>query len=104
MRQFAAEFSQNAYETLLVKEVAIGDYISYNEGALGVSAVARKHMVTLMEDLNQQKQYKEESFYIACSLADRYLVNCAVSGKRAPCLIKLAVIATLLSAKLEQSV
>lgn len=58
-------------------------------------------MLTLMEDLNREKQYKEETLFIAASLADRYLVNLAVKNQPAPSLIRLAIIATLLSAKLE---
>ena len=61
-------------------------------------------MVTLLEELNRLKAYKEETFYLACSLADRYLVNIAVQRKKAPCLIRLAITCTLMSAKLEQPI
>lgn len=61
-------------------------------------------MVTLLEELNRLKAYKEETFYLACSLADRYLVNVAVKGQKAPCLIRLAIVCTLMSAKLEQPI
>ena len=61
-------------------------------------------MLTLLEDLNRLKSYKEETFYLACSLADRYL-NCkAESQEKAPCLIHLAIVCTLLACKLEQPV
>ena len=59
-------------------------------------------MITLLEDLNRLKHYKEETLYLAASLVDRYLVNLAVKNQPAPCLIKLAVIATLMAAKLEE--
>ena len=55
----------------------------------------------LVEQLDRLKSYKEETFYLACSLADRYLVNVAVQRQRAPCLIRLAIVCTLMSAKLE---
>jgi len=42
--------------------------------------------------------------YLSASLADRYLVNLVVKNERAPCLIKLAVIATLMAAKLEEPI
>ena len=61
-------------------------------------------MVTLLEDLNRLKSYKEESLYLAASLCDRYLVNLAVKSVKAPCLIKLAVIGTLMAAKLEEPI
>ena len=41
---------------------------------------------------------------MACSLADRHLVNLAIQGCKAPCLIHLAIVCTLISAKLEQAI
>lgn len=86
---------------MLSNEFAIGDYISFAANKLLVQEQARRHMITLLEDLNKNKQYKEETLYLAASLADRYLVNLAVKGEKAPCLITLAVISTLMAAKLE---
>ena len=83
-------------------EFAIGDYLDWPEGKLQVSPQARKHMITLIEDLNRIKEYKEETLYLAASLGDRYLVNLAVKNQPAPCLILLAVITTLMAAKLEE--
>ena len=60
-------------------------------------------MVTLLEELNYLKRYKEETFYLALSIADRYLVKVTVAQTAAsPCLITLAVVATLIAAKIEQ--
>ena len=61
-------------------------------------------MITLLDELNRLKEYKEETFYLACSLADRYLVNAAVKRQKAPCLIRLAIVSTLMSAKLGQPI
>ena len=61
-------------------------------------------MMTLMEELNRLKSYKEETFYLACSLADRYLFITAMTRQRAPCLIRLAIVCTLMAAKLEQPI
>lgn len=61
----------------------------------------RQQMVMLIEDLNTLKEYKLETLYLSVSLADRYLVNIAVQGKPAPCLITLAVVCVLIAAKLE---
>ncbi len=61
-------------------------------------------MITLIEDLNRLKNYKEETLYLAASLSDRLLVNLAVKNQPAPCLIKLAVISTLMAAKLEEPI
>lgn len=103
-RQFAPEYSQSSYLSMLEKEFAIGDYLDWQEGLMRVSDQARRHMITLIEDLNRLKKYKEETLYLAASLADRLLVNLAVKNKEAPCLIKLAVITTLMAAKLEEPI
>ena len=89
---------------MLRKELSIGDYINFSEGQTFISNQARRHMVTLLEDLNRLKEYKEETLYLAASLCDRYLVNLAVKNAQAPCLIKLAIICTLMGAKLEQPI
>lgn len=39
---------------------------------------SRFSLVTLLEDLNYKKNYKEETLYTALSIADRFLVNLAV--------------------------
>ena len=102
--QFAPEYSQSAYNTMVRSEVAIGDYIGFNTSENGVSELARKHMITLMEDLNRMKDYKEETLFLAASIADRYLVNLTVKKIATPCLIRLAIICTLMAAKLEQPI
>ena len=64
---------------MILKEDTVGDYISFNNGAcLGVSTDSRTHFVTLLEDINMIKNYKEETLYSAVSIADRYLVNLVV--------------------------
>lgn len=90
--------------TMLQEEYAIGDYINLKNSSIKVTEEARHHMITLLEELNRLKSYKEETFYLACSLADRYLVNVAVKRQKAPCLIRLAIACTLISAKLEQPI
>ena len=89
---------------MLQEEYAIGDYINLKNSSIKVTEDARHHMVTLLEELNRLKNYKEETFYLACSLADRYLVNIAVQKQASPCLIRLAIVCTLMSAKLEQPI
>ena len=103
-RQFAPEYSQTSYLTMLQNEFAIGDFIDWPDRQLRVSEQARRHMITLIEDLNRLKNYKEETLYLAASLCDRYLVNLAVKNIRSPCLIKLSIICTLMAAKLEEPI
>ena len=61
-------------------------------------------MVMLIEEFANLKEYKLDTLYLAVSLADRYLVNIAVRGEKAPCLISLAVICILMAAKMEQPI
>ena len=82
-------------------ERPIGDYTKLKNSTIQVGEEARQHMLTLLEDLYRLKSYKEETFYLACSLADRYLNLKAASQEKAPCLIHLAIVCTLLAGKLE---
>ena len=61
-------------------------------------------MVMLIEEFNNLKGYKTDTLYLAVSLADKYLVNIAVKGEKAPCLISLAVVCILMAAKMEQPI
>ena len=54
-RQFAPEFSQASYETLLRQDYAIGDYINLQASPLGTTEETRQHMVTLLIELNRLK-------------------------------------------------
>ena len=54
-----------------------------------------------LEALNAEKKYKPETLYLAASLCDRYLVNLAIKQVKAPSLIILSVVCTLMAAKLE---
>ena len=54
--------------------------------------------------MNNVKSYKLETLYLAVSLADRYLVNIAIRGEKAPCLINLGITCILMAAKLEEPV
>lgn len=72
---------------MLTNEFAIGNYISFKSSVFQVTQVCRRHLITLLESLNAEKDYKEETLYLAASLADRYLVNLAINGRTAPCLI-----------------
>ena len=108
-RQFAPEFSQKAYLSMYMNEYAIGDYISIENNLSEITSESRRHMVTLLEALNHEKDYKEETLFLAASLADRFLVNLVIQKTsaiqtkqaRVPCLIQLAIVVTLMAAKLE---
>ena len=89
---------------MLKQEFHIGDYTAHPNAPQELSEEARGHMVTLLEELNFLKRYKEETLYLALSIADRYLVRVTVAQTVPPCLITLAVVATLIAAKIEQPI
>ena len=61
-------------------------------------------MVILIEDLHRHKGYKIDTLMLAVSIADRYLVNLAVGGQKAPCLAILATTVLLIAVKLEEPI
>eukprot|EP00354_Favella_ehrenbergii_P000033 CAMPEP_0170465412 /NCGR_PEP_ID=MMETSP0123-20130129/9764_1 /TAXON_ID=182087 /ORGANISM="Favella ehrenbergii, Strain Fehren 1" /LENGTH=115 /DNA_ID=CAMNT_0010731299 /DNA_START=1121 /DNA_END=1468 /DNA_ORIENTATION=- len=69
---------------------------------LRISAKDRESMVSLIQELHRVKGYAEDTFYLACSVADRYLTVLSTTGKRAPNLIQLATCAILMAAKMYQ--
>ena len=89
---------------MLRQEFAIGNYLKNPNCSLQISDYTRLQMVMLIEDLASIKQYKVETLYLAVAISDKYLVNIAVQGKQAPCLITLAVTSLLMGAKIEQPI
>ena len=63
---------------MISHEIVFGNYIQFGMNKVGVNNESRKHLITLFEDLNSEKKYKEETLYMATSIADRYLCNLAV--------------------------
>ena len=57
----------------MAKECAIGDYVSFPNNSVKVTEEVRLYMVTVLVEVHRLKSYKEETLYLACSLADRYL-------------------------------
>ena len=57
----------------------------------------------LIEELHRLKNYREETLFIAVSIADRYLNALALKAKRAPLMISLGITSLLLAAKLNES-
>ena len=72
--QFAPEYSNDMYSNMLEQSDAIGDYTSYPDFPLMVSSDMRMQMVKIIEDLHLYQKYKLETFFLAVSLADRYLI------------------------------
>ena len=59
-------------------------------------------MVILIEDLQKSRGYKLDTFYLAVSIADHYLISMATQEKEVPCLLTLAVTSLLIAAKIEE--
>ena len=98
------EFAFEAYKNALLKECAIGDYVNGYENSVRVTEEVRLYMITVIIEVHRIKNYKEETLYLACNLADRYLALLALNQKPSPCLIGLAFVCILLAAKLEEPV
>lgn len=101
-RQTAPEYSQHAYLSMLEGERAIGNYFKLPRNSLRITAQDRESMVSLIQELHRVKAYAEDTFYLAVSIADRYLTVLATQGKKSPNLIQLATISLLLAAKMYQ--
>jgi len=88
---------------MLADERAIGNYLEAQDCSLVMSADQRERMVTLIQGLHRKRGYRLETLFLAVSIADRYLRNLGGRGKRAPCLVLLAVTSLLLAAKLNEA-
>ena len=61
-------------------------------------------MVTMLKDLQKFKSYKLETFYLAVSIADHYLMVLALKGEAAPNMIYLGVASLIIAIKLEEPI
>lgn len=67
------EVAQAAYLNAISSERAIGDYVAIPGNSIKVTEEVRLCMVTVIVEITRLKSYKEETLYMATSLADRYL-------------------------------
>lgn len=67
-----------------------------------ITSQQRRGIVDLIEKLHKLQQYKPETLYLATSIADRYIINQAVTNNPGPDAVVLAVTAVMLAGKLEQ--
>ena len=102
-RRFAPEYSYQAYLTMMRADAPVGNYLKLNS-QLGLEPRKRKGMVTMMRDLQKFKSYKVETFYLAVSIADHYLMVLARKGEVAPNMIYLGVVSLIIAIKLEEPI
>jgi len=67
------EVAQDSYLNAISMERAIGDYVSITDNSIKATEEVRLCMVTVIVEITRLKNYKEETLYLATSLADRYL-------------------------------
>ena len=103
-RQNMPEVAQAAYLNAKAGECAIGDYVSLPNNSIKVTEEVRIYMVTVIVEIHRIKNYKEETLYLACSIADRFLALLTVLGHGSPCLIRLAFVSILMAAKMEEPI
>jgi hypothetical protein len=103
-RQSAPEYSQAIYRNEFKMECVIGDYVCLAYNSVKVTEEVRMYMITVIIEVHRLKSYKEETLYLACNLADRYLAILTILEKPSPCLIRLAFVCMLMAAKLEEPV
>ena len=103
-RQNMPEVAQATYMNTLAKECIIGDYVSVPDNSVRVTEEVRLYMVTVICEVHKLKGYKEETLYLACSLADRYLAALTLIEHPSPCLIRLGFVCILMAAKLEEPI
>ena len=85
-------------------ETVPGDYFEGKESTLHSSPDHRKEMVYLIDILCQKKEYRDETNFVAVNIADRYLAALADRGDQAPSHVLVGLTATLLAAKLNESI
>lgn len=103
-RQAMPEIAYEVYRNTLQKECAIGDYINVPENSVRITEEVRLYMITVIIEVHRIKNYKEETLYLACNLADRYLALLTILQRPSPCLIRLAFVCILMAAKLEEPI
>ena len=60
----------------------------------------RLYMITVIIELHRLKSYSEETLYLACNIADKYLATLQAHLQPSPCLIRLAFVSILMAAKI----
>ena len=95
------EVAQVSYNNMLINDFAVGEYTASPNNSIQVNEEIRLFMVTTIIELHRIKSYKEETLYLACSIADHYLASLVKYGLPCPCLIHVSIVSTLIAAKLE---
>ena len=103
-RQNMPEIAHQVYLNTSEKESAIGDYVGIPNNSIKVTEEVRLYMITVIVEVHRLKSYKEETLYLACGIADRYLALLTILGQPSPCLIRLAFVCTLMAAKLDEPI
>ena len=102
-RQFAPEYAQSCYKTLLSQQAgSIPETSIYWKLKNRVSN--RAEIIQMVSELVSLKQYTEETFFTACNLADRYVIALADIMEQPSSLVSVAITVVLIAAKMCQPV
>ena len=87
---------------MLTNEKKIGNYLTSRDMRknLQMEPIERETMIALIQELHRIKKYCIETFFLACSIADRFLSKLGERQLHAPNLVCLATVSLLLAAKL----
>jgi len=99
-RQTAPEYAQLAYENMRLQEVALGNFCTHK--CLNVRGSQRKAQAILITSLNEYRNCKMSTAYLAVNISDRYLKKLASLGRSAPDLNLLGVTCLFIANKLEE--
>ena len=74
---------------MLKYEKPIGNYLANNRmrSYLQIEAIDRESMISLIQELHRIKKYHIETFFLACSIADRFLAKLVEKQFCAPNLV-----------------
>ena len=92
---------------MLSDDFAIGDYIktlSEMENVAPFTYLDRERLISVIQELNKKKEYKQETLHVAGSIVDRYLSSILMKGQPVPNLYLLGATVMLMAAKLEQPI
>ena len=102
-RQFEPEYAQGIYVGMLEDEYAMGDYLEHEDSPLQITSEHRQKAILLMTHMTDGVGCRAGTLYVAASIMDRFLINLASAGQRAPCLVTLGLVSVLIAAKLEDT-
>ena len=91
---------------MLTKEKAVGNYLIDDEclKSLRMNSHDRETMIAFLQEIHRIKGYSIDTFFLACSIIDRFLQELTERREEAPHLALLATVSLMIAAKLSEPV